>query len=174
MTPMRNAFESLCELAGRNRWCWKLVCTTCGHMCFRCSFQELVRGKHPDSSDWQIYGPRDPRQPFPEWRDWPIEEQRVLSTILSQARLTTIASHARFPDWLGYLGLGLHYTVNVERKGYLLTRNWGPQLLDVLPQHSPMRARLAGTWNPPDGILTWQQLESIEFDLMRWSPNLRD
>ena len=50
-----NKFEELCELASRENWCWKLYCTTCGHMDFRYSFSELADGKSPGEREWQIH-----------------------------------------------------------------------------------------------------------------------
>ena len=35
-------FLSLCRLASQENWCWKIICTTCGHMHFRYGFKELI------------------------------------------------------------------------------------------------------------------------------------
>ncbi|MDD3940441.1 MAG: hypothetical protein PHQ01_02615 [Candidatus Pacebacteria bacterium] len=35
----RNPFVALCEYASQNNnWCWKIICTTCGHSVFRVAF----------------------------------------------------------------------------------------------------------------------------------------
>ena len=50
----RSAFDALCSIAAKENWCWKINCTTCGHMLFRYGLHELIRGKHPDAPEWIV------------------------------------------------------------------------------------------------------------------------
>jgi hypothetical protein len=167
-----NAFDALCELAAMENWCWRIPCTTCGHLYFRYGFRELVRGKHPQSSDWRAGKAHHHRLahdlgPMPSLGSWSIAEQRALASVLQEASLKDIASHAHFPDWLGYLGLGLLYTEGIEREERILTSAWIPQFLDLLPPNAPLRSHLERIHDEPTGILRWRYLEQIESDLRR-------
>lgn len=171
----RSPFEALCELAAREHWCWKIICTTCGHMCFRYGFRELSRGKHPSSPGWlvsrhdpDLYSGGEPRElgPLPLLGGWSIESQRALASVLVNACLSDIRSEARFPDWLGYLGLGLFYCKDSERYDRLLTKQWAPQLLEMLPRHARSRSNLREILNDPKRFLTWSYLGIIESDLV--------
>ena len=120
-----NAFAAICCLASSNKWCWDLYCTTCGHSDFRNAFFQISLGRHPSREDWK---------PKTRGRRIDAEQLRDSSTlhrVLAEAVLSTIAAECRFPDYLGYLGLGLFYTTTCELQEPLLTNSWGGQLLET-------------------------------------------
>lgn len=100
----RNAFEALCELASRERWCWKLGCTTCGCMHFRYGLRELALGRHPDADDWVTRKDVRQRDPLPQI-PFPPNEQRAIARIAAGACIGQIASAGNFPAWLAFLAL---------------------------------------------------------------------
>ena len=158
-------------LAAKESWCWKIVCTTCGHLYFRYAFRELVQGKHPQSADWRSGKAHhqelhDELGSVPPLGGWPIPDQRALASVLAGARLKDIASRARFPDWLGYLGLALLYSEDVEREDRSLTKAWVPQLLEILPPQARSRPHLQGILDDPASVFTWRHLEEVESDLL--------
>ena len=57
MVHRDNPFEALCSLASREHWCWKMFCTTCGHMLFRYAFRQLASGTSPDDEGWLVHHP---------------------------------------------------------------------------------------------------------------------
>ncbi len=161
----RNAFESLCDLASRNMWCWRIFCETCGHICFRYAFELLAGGKHPDSREWRLSDMRDVIHKrrndlgLPYESGWTITAQRDLSKIMSDAHLQTIALNSRFPDWLAYLGLGLRYTEEVEREEHRLTNAWKPQLVELLNSRV---AQIPTALLDAKRRLRWSDLEAVE------------
>ena len=46
MKNKRNPFIAVSEIASKNRWCWKLTCTTCGATELRSSLQKIAEGFH--------------------------------------------------------------------------------------------------------------------------------
>ncbi|MBX5461379.1 MAG: hypothetical protein IRZ28_09855 [Steroidobacteraceae bacterium] len=160
----RNAFEALCELAGRERWCWNLGCTTCGCMHFRYGLRELALGRHPDADDWVTRKDVRQRDPLPKI-PFPRDDQGAIARIAAGASIGRIASAGSFPAWLGFLGVVLFFCEDAERDDNVLTRAWVPQLCELLPTASPLRQRL---WEKVrGGLLSLRDLESIERELMR-------
>ena len=118
----RNPFVALCGYASRNNWCWKLFCTTCGHGAFKVSFSKIVRGKHPDEDSFWPFG-QENHAPLKEvddyndfWRDAASANQIKLATIVAEAKLADIQAVAKFPDWLGYIGLVINHCSNREAR----------------------------------------------------------
>jgi hypothetical protein len=170
-STVRNSFVALCNWASSEGWCWKIFCTTCGHMNFRYGLREIADGNHPDSSGWRVSAyrsdlargsPAADLGPMPRRPPWPIEEQRRLIAVLSTASVTDIARDCPFPDWLGYLGLGLHYSEDAERATRALTANWIPQLIELLPPHSLSIASLRKVLDNSGMTLSWQMLSRVE------------
>jgi len=117
----RNPFVALCEYASQNNWCWKIVCTTCGHSAFRVAFSKLVRGEHPDDDTFWPNG-KENHSVFKERNNYDdfnsssidINVQLKLARILADAKINDIRRIAKFPDWLGYIGLVIHYCYDDE------------------------------------------------------------
>lgn len=173
---MRNSFEALCTLADREKWCWNIHCGTCGHGVFRYGLSALSSGAHPDSADWFVrWGPGagfteiDARMgPMPSFEGWPISQQRQLQRVISEANIQRIADECSFPDWLGYLGLALHYTEEAERQNPVISRSVAPQLGRLAIPGSPAQNLLSSRAAAEgDERLTWDDLGSVEFNLLR-------
>jgi hypothetical protein len=79
-----NAFEQACITASKERWCWKLSCSTCGHQEFTHFFMELC-----ESNDRF---------------DLHLDKGTAMRTFMN-VDPTAISEQCKFPDWLGYLGL---------------------------------------------------------------------
>lgn len=171
---VRNSFEALCALAAREQWCWKMHCGTCGHGVFRWGLLALARGDHPDMAGWAVRWGRGVTftdieaiaGPPPPFEGWPIVEQRKLQALIANASVDRIAHECPFPDWLGYLGLGLHYTEGAENRDPLISRRLAPQLQRLLPADSSaaemLRSRAAE--DEPER-LCWRDLASVEAGL---------
>lgn len=165
-TGHRHPLVALSNLAAKERWCWNLACTTCGHMHFRFALQHIGRGQHPDSAAWTIHRDRGvpdspaPRSPFPD------QEQLALVTLLSTVQVSELAASAPFPDWLGYLGLFLRYSDDAERSAGTATRNLVPQLRALVEAGSPAAAHLTRLGVDNNDRLRWNDLGVIEGNLL--------
>lgn len=138
----RNAFVALCEYASLGGWCWNLCCTTCGHGAFSVAFSKLVKGVHPDDDSFWPGLKRDGSSLYEEYDKYPeffdrnyIKSQQELVSIVKKAKLTDIQSVAKFPDWLGYIGLVLHHCpYPLEQRE--LTDALLPQFIKLVPKDS--------------------------------------
>ena len=132
----RNPFIALCEIASRNNWCWKLFCTTCGHGAFHVSFSKIVRGQHPDDEPFWPNGKKNhsPLKELYEYNDFrratDLEAQEKLAYIVAGAKLADIQAVAKFPDWLGYIGLVLQHCQDFNARMILSD--------SLLPQFMPL------------------------------------
>lgn len=166
----KNAFEKVCEMASKENWCWRIHCGTCGHMYFRYAFKELTEEKHPDGKGWVTTGlARNQGERFkefgpppkhPRYTGWLLRDQAILIDIFSQASLKTISDHCKFPDWLGYLGLALLYTKDMERRKRTLTKAWLPQLRQI--DSGGLDTKVSCSSQDENYILTYMDLEHWE------------
>ncbi len=172
----QHPFEALCNIASCERWCWKMRCSTCGHMLFRYALRQLALGVDPTKPTWVVHSdhpvlrrgaPLRQLGPVPSLGGWPIEEQRRLIAILRTADIQIIASKSAFPDWLGYIGLALHYSEDAEIEVHDLTRIWSPQLAHSVRPGSSASCLLAELANDPIRTPTWRHLETIESAALR-------
>ena len=148
-----------------------MFCTTCGHMLFRYGLREIAPGADPNSSSWLVTESRPALRgglplpelgPIPGFGPWPIDEQRRLTAVAQGADLKIVAASAPFPDWLGYLGLVLHYTEQAELEDLGLTRSWAPQLAQMV-RHGSEAHGLLKVLSSDNGLpLTWRLLEKVE------------
>lgn len=164
-----NRFESLSLLASRERWCWNLACTTCGHMVFRWGLKALAKGLHPGEPDWPVHwGPTQTSAhltstngPMPPSGGWPEAEQGAIQKAVRGCSLDRIAGESSFPDWLGHLGVLLRYTEDAERDNLLLTRELVPQLARLVEPGSRADVMLRQCLDAKQP-LRWTDLEVIE------------
>lgn len=165
-----NQFESLCKLASEENWCWKLSCTTCGHMHFRYAFAELAAGKSPADTNWIIHGRRtrysNTLGSLP--RRYSEEQKASVSQICNQADIRFVARNCKFPDWLGYLGLVLEHMYSNSQSYNELSRSWALQLSEMVTFDSVLRATLALVAEG-NSLLSIQDLEACESSMMRRS-----
>lgn len=164
-----NAFEALCLIADRQSWCWRLTCTTCGCMHFRYGLKELSLGRHPTSPEWITRNRTNSRplsdQPGPMPAvPFAIQTQQEIISVASAAKVGEISSRAKFPDWLGFLGVVLEFCRDAEAEARSLTGSWVPQLCELLPAGSPLKRRLMDQAHS-GRVLTLGDLEAIEREL---------
>jgi len=164
-----NRFETLCKLATRERWCWKILCTTCGHHVFRWALKALARGLDPSASTWSVHwGGAFTQQdlerlngPLPPFYPWDIVEQERIQRSAVGCDIQSIASAAEFPDWLGYFGILLCYTEEVEERNRVLTAELVPQLRRCVASGSPAE-RMFEEITRSGRTLRWPDLEVVE------------
>ncbi len=157
-----NHFEELCKLASQENWCWKLSCTTCGHMHFRYAFVELANGKSPADPDWQVHAHNTDFRALGEFPHRLSKEQKqVILKECLDADLLAIAKNCRFPDWLGYLGLILTHTSGSGSYYQQLSMNWSAQLIKVVIIDAPIYQKLCSIANG-EGVLVIADLEDVE------------
>lgn len=162
-----NPFAALCSVASKEDWCWKLYCTTCGNREFRFGLYQLGEGIFPNDAEW--------RDPAAHMRSAPAGElQRItnkirrsakLHGILAEADLRRLQQNCKFPDFLGYLGLALFFTMEMEYEKKLITSQWIPQLRSMVPLESAadqMMSRLLADKKQ----LQWSDLEKVERDFI--------
>lgn len=161
-----NSFEELCKLASRENWCWKLFCTTCGHMHFRYAFAELASGKSPNKSDWVIHNTNsnysDSLSRLP--RFFTDEQKQEIIAFCYTASLSSIAKACKFPDWLGYLGLVLEHMYLDKEQYRKLSETWASQLSELVHHGSTAQHRLAEIMNSRT-LLTIKDLELCESNI---------
>ena len=133
-----NPFEQLCILASDEKWCWKLSCTTCGHLHFRYAFAEIAAGKCPSDNKWPIHGCRTSymKQLGPWPRQYSDEQKIKILKICSDADISLIADRCKYPDWLGYLGLVLSEMICDHEAYQEVSIRWATQLRDLSPASS--------------------------------------
>lgn len=167
-------FIALGALAATEQWCWRMFCTTCGHMLFRYALRELAAGRHPCDPGWIVHAshpalyrglPARELGPIPPLGSWPLEEQRRLASVLRTANLNDLMAKAPGTAWLGYTGLALNYTADAERIDRSLTTVWTPQLRGVVASGSPASQRLSVIGQDASCVLTWRDLELVERSL---------
>lgn len=138
MENKRNSFVALCEVASQNNWCWNLSCTTCGHGAFKVAFSKLVRGEHPDDESFWPKG-KENHSPLIEMDKYneftrnttAVGNQLDLAEIVAKANILDIQLIAKFPDWLGYIGLVLHHCYNPEANKNI-SDSLLPQFIDLV------------------------------------------
>jgi len=133
------AFERVCYLAPRDKWCSNIFCGTCGHTLFRYAFLEISNGIHPDSKDWIVSHDNLKEVSrklgkLPNCGGWPLEQQKKLSDIFVESSIKNIMSNSRSGggcEWLMYIGLALLYTSGIELENRAITKSWVPQILEL-------------------------------------------
>lgn len=163
-----NEFEEICKLASKERWCWKIFCTTCGHMDFRYAFAELAAGNSPDNDSWLVHksnaGYSDLLGSPPT--SYSEKQKEAVINICCNANLSLIAKSCKFPDWLGYLGLVLEDMASKSDSYKKLSQNWASQLSPMVSDEKEIRSRLE-LIAEGSGMLNIENLELCETVLMR-------
>lgn len=159
-----NGFEQLCVLASHEKWCWKLVCTTCGHTHFRYALMQLANGLSPNDKEWIIHNDRTNFES--ELGQIPriyseISKDKVIR-LCSTADLVALSRTCLFPDWLGYLGLIL-YHMNYDSDSFrMMNRKWAAQLVVMVHKDAKIHNRLKIIAEGSGGYLRLEDLEDIE------------
>lgn len=138
----KNTFESLCEQASKEKWCWKVPCTTCANYDFRYGFLQLADGKNPNNSDWMTTSYIEKNKVYEFPYEYSNEVKQSVLHICLESNLSNINKSCRFPDWLGYLGVVISHIEPryYENKDlfYELSKHWTKQLREIVPKSSVM------------------------------------
>lgn len=130
----RNAFVALCDYASKNNWCWKIVCTTCGHDSFRVGFSKIIRGQHPDDDFFWPNGKEDSifYKEIKDYKEFKFKtfdaDQLKLATLVADAKLSDIQAIVKFPNWLGFIGLVIFHCSSTESRK-ILSDSFLPQFI---------------------------------------------
>ncbi len=171
MKNKRNSFTALCEYASNNNWCWKIICTTCGHSGFRVAFSKMIRDHHPDEDCFWPNGKDNSSlsREIKEYNDFPnhppfhnatINNQVKLSLIVADAKISDIQKAANFPDWLGYIGLVLHHC-QCRKATEIISASFVSQFNEILKENKYFH----GSWKEKDYLLTIKDLAEIECEI---------
>ena len=132
----------------------------------------LATGQSPNDSDWIIHWSTTNYShslgSLP--RTYSEDQKDKVNEICSKADLSTISSHSKFPDWLGYLGLILVHMHSDSESFENLSRSWAFQLSKLVQTPSQTHSRLSEIARG-DGLLNISDLEACEVDILRnkWS-----
>jgi len=168
---IRNSFVALCEYASQNNWCWKITCTTCGHSAFKVAFSKLVKDQHPDNDSFWPLGKSNSTQ-LKEADDnddfrrrASLENQLKLASIVSDAKISHIQQVAKFPDWLGYIGLVIHHCPSHQARK-LLSDAYIPQFIEITSEDRELSGYFK-KMQSDDGILSINDLSKVESVFLR-------
>ncbi|MCX6782034.1 MAG: hypothetical protein NTW66_02880 [Candidatus Magasanikbacteria bacterium] len=144
----RNSFVALCDYASRSNWCWNIVCTTCGHGAFKVSYAKIINGQNPDDESFWPYG-KENDDSLKEMNvnrvflgDASADAQIKLASVVAKAKLSDIQSVAKFPDWLGYIGLVIHHCPNQEARK-IISDSFLSQFIELLKDKAGIREYLS-------------------------------
>lgn len=155
-------YLALSELAGRERWCWNLGCTTCGCMHLRQGLACVGLGLHPDDPEWPIHRRSTGTPPVLADMDWWRPDAGLQARVANEAAavsLDDLSDRVPFPDWLGHLGVVLQGCAESEARDAVLSRSIVAQAREKLgPEMFPGRDP-ADPAMPP---LAPTELEAIE------------
>lgn len=165
----RNPFTALCEVASQNNWCWNINCTTCGHSAFKVSFSKIIKGQHPDKDLFWPYG-KENHSPLKEmddcrdfFRNTSIKNQMDLASIVAEVKLSDIQEVAKFPDWLGYIGLVMHHCSSRDAQK-IISDAFLPQFI-ALVKYKKLSEYLKGK-QTKDQYLSINDLNMIERSML--------
>ena len=142
-----NQFVALCKIASQNDWCWKIFCTTCGHGEFKVAFSKIMRNQHPDDKTFWPYGKKNHplSKEIDNYRDFfgyaSNTTQIRLANIIATAKVVDIQAVAKFPDWLGYIGLVIHHCQNRESRT-IISNAFLPQFIKMVKNDNEIRKYL--------------------------------
>lgn len=171
MNNQRNPLVALCEIASQNNWCWNMYCTTCGHSAFKVSFSKIAQGQHPDDNSFWPHG-KDNHAPLKEMDDYRDffrntreENQIKLASIVAEAKLSDIQAVAKFPDWLGYIGLVMTHCSSMGASK-ILSGSFLPQFTKLIASDIELSEYLKEK-QKMGGLLSVGDLDKIENSLIK-------
>jgi len=163
----RNQFIALCQLLSEEgNQCYKLSCGKCRVSQYISSFKKIIAGLHPDNKkEWGDTVEYHYKEKIGPWgKELNIDEQKILSRVVSSAKLEEINKVAKFPNWLGYLGWVLTRCERYEKKTRELTKSLIPQFLTLIDCQSQIYEELIKVLDS-NYILNIHHLELIEKNL---------
>jgi len=166
-----NNFELLCLLAATHNWCWKITCSTCGHYYFKNCLNLLIYNPSILKESIFLKSKYDVENRLNEYfiqkDSFNLLEQNTLIKIIAKSSVLKISSFSKHPDWLGYLGLALLYTEEIEINENRITDSFLNQFLEIFQLYKKKKSYdvAKDILSDPDKILKWQILEIFENDL---------
>jgi len=161
-----NAFNELCKLASKEKWCWKVPCSTCANYDFRYAFLQLAEEKIPNEATWLSTREIEQNKIYNFPHEYSKEVKQSVLKICLESNLSFISDNCLFPDWLGYLGVVMSHMkprYNENKDSYnKLTRHWAIQLHDMIPQSSAIYKRLESIIANNKHGLNFLDLEACE------------
>ena len=109
--------HEICRLASHDNWCWNLYCGTCGHQEF---IKALLLNIHVTP---HINGDN---------KTLLFLNSKPLHKNFARISIHKLSRECKFPNFLGYLGIGLYYTRYHESQNNILSKNLIPQLLELI------------------------------------------
>jgi len=139
--------HEICRLASHDNWCWNLYCGTCGHQEF---IKALLLNIHVT--------------PFVNGDNKTLLFLNSKSLHKSFARISIqkLSRECKFPNFLGYLGIGLYYTKYHEIQNNILSKNWIPQLIDLIGKNKQREINYFTNKLIAGDVLSLKDLEIIE------------
>ena len=147
------SFEDICLMAEKDldgEWCWKIGCGVCGCINLVTSFLLLIDEKKP----YPIYPD--------ECRDLLFSKQEKLQEKIEDVSLDFVMNNCKFNNSLGYLGLALYCTQDIESKNRKLTKKWIPQLIDIMNDGTKEPKSHLEKILSDNKILTWKDMSIVE------------
>jgi len=167
----RNEFTALVDFAARKGgFCYKIVCTTCGHSEMRLAFSKIIRGVHPDSDDFMSKDLWDDLRVFNDFKNDfytdrlnsnKIESQNKLAKIVAGSKISDLKRLGKFPDWLGYIGLVLFHLRGNDAATKLISRSLLRQFSEDIDEGNYLKSELYREYNN-DFDLTLSDLSRLE------------
>ncbi len=154
-------------LASEENGCWKIYCTTCGHLHFRYSFLEIANGKSPADAGWIIHSDKTnyTQRLGSIPKNFTSNQKQKVIEICKSADLSCIASKCKFPDWLGCLGLVLHHLSGNAEQDRQLSLSWASQLENIVSAASRSHINLESICSTDSRRLSVSDLEGCESDM---------
>ena len=152
---MELTLNRIIEKAIENDWCWNITCTTCGHREFYESLNQLSntnRSKLEITQGRKRYGGIN---------------SKAIDEILIQIQkldIVSLSNNAKFPDWLGYLGLILYYTESNHPLYLDLSKHFIKSICEILPNNSSTKQKLLYKYELNE-FLKLDDLELVEKEI---------
>ena len=70
-----------------------------------------------------------------------------------------ITNNFKYPDFLGYLGIALHYSQSAENENRILTEKWIPQFIDIINADSKKQIVQLENTLSDNKIFTWKEIK---------------
>ena len=124
-----NSFQEICEVATKEQWCWNLFCGTCGHCNFVKSLALLINRRELTP----IVNGETKTPSYHYMKDKLLNDfSHNVQEKVKDTSIDYFANNFTSPRFLGYLGIGLHYSQSVENDNRILTEKWIPQLIKII------------------------------------------
>lgn len=143
-------YKKICLIADKEDWCWNINCF-CGHHNFVKSFLLLINN-YPFGIEH-----------LNEMREYLDSHSEQFQQAIKDVSIKYLSENYKFPNFLGYLGLGLKYSEIAEKENRVLTSLWIPQLISLMQNQDNIKYLEDILSN--NKVLTWVDLKCVYNDL---------